>query len=569
MGEVGRSSEPSAEVDAAVTHVTHAAHPAPATYAAPTHVTHAAPATHATYAAHPTHSGAAAPLVVGSDLAEADCAELLRELEELNAAVAAAQARLAVHLDRMARIRQERAGLSAQRRGVGVAAQVGLARRVSPTRGAQLLGMAKALVNEMPHTHAALTRGQLSEWRATLLVRESACLTREDRATFDEQICADPDRFEGWGDRRLVAESRRLTARLDAAALARRARTAESERRVTIRPAPDTMAVLTAPLPVAQGVAVYAELGRAADTARATGDSRTRGQIMADTLVERVTGQSTAQGPPIEIQLVMTDRAVFDGDDEPVLVPEHGRVPAPWARELVRAALNDSRSAGSGSPEGNSTGVWMRRLFTDPSGRQLIAMESRARRAPAGLARFIRVRDGTCRTPWCDAPIRHTDHVVAYAMGGPTAAENLQGLCEACNYAKQAPGWRGDVEEMPTATGSTERVPESVGEGVAESVGEWASTEKQILTTTPTGHRYRSRAPDLPGVPAPRSTVRGLEQAMADLIRADRDGADQMRSDLTGLDATVLVPNCPWVRRSVRIGRTASAGSFDLLVPAA
>ena len=33
----------------------------------------------------------------------------------------------------------------------------------------------------MPHTLAALERGALSEWRATLIVRESACLDVEDR----------------------------------------------------------------------------------------------------------------------------------------------------------------------------------------------------------------------------------------------------------------------------------------------------------------------------------------------------------------------------------------------------
>ena len=50
------------------------------------------------------------------------------------------------------------------------------------------------------------------------------------------------------------------------------------------------MTYLTGLLPVAQGVAVHAALTRAADTLRATGDPRTRGQIMADTLVARVTG---------------------------------------------------------------------------------------------------------------------------------------------------------------------------------------------------------------------------------------------------------------------------------------
>lgn len=67
-------------------------------------------------------------------------------------------------------------------------------------------------------------------------------------------------------------------------------------------------------------------------------------------------------------------------------------------------------------------------------------MDSRSRRE-GGLARFIRLRDQVCRVPWCDAPIRHTDHPEGAASGGQTSDLNAQGLCEACNYAKEAPGW--------------------------------------------------------------------------------------------------------------------------------
>ncbi len=45
--------------------------------------------------------------------------------------------------------------------------------------------MASALVREMPHSLSALAEGRLSEWRATLLVRETACLSRDDRSAVD------------------------------------------------------------------------------------------------------------------------------------------------------------------------------------------------------------------------------------------------------------------------------------------------------------------------------------------------------------------------------------------------
>src|SRR5688572_23589966 len=107
------------------------------------------------------------------DVSDEERVDRLRVLEELKAAAAAAQARVAADLDASVRERHRGLGLPAARRGMGVAAQVGLARRDSPVKGAQHLGLAKVLTQEMPHTLAALTAGRLSEWRATLLVRET------------------------------------------------------------------------------------------------------------------------------------------------------------------------------------------------------------------------------------------------------------------------------------------------------------------------------------------------------------------------------------------------------------
>jgi hypothetical protein len=101
-------------------------------------------------------------------------------------------------------------------------------------------------------------------------------------------------------------------------------------------------------------------------------------------------------------------------------------------------------------------------------------MESIAREFPAGLARFIELRDQTCRTPYCDAPIRHRDHAHDNATGGPTTAINGQGLCEQCNHTKQAPGWTARPSNSPPGQ------------------------PHQITTQLPTGHQVRSTAPPMP-----------------------------------------------------------------------
>lgn len=112
----------------------------------------------------------------GSLRLSADSARLIDQLaglEDLKCVIAGLQVRIAVAFDAAQRRGHARAGAPAAEWGQGVAAEIALARRESPNRGSRLLGFAKALVTEMPHTLAALDSGQLNEWRATLLVKEN------------------------------------------------------------------------------------------------------------------------------------------------------------------------------------------------------------------------------------------------------------------------------------------------------------------------------------------------------------------------------------------------------------
>ncbi|MGN6575256.1 MAG: DUF222 domain-containing protein [Nocardioides sp.] len=394
---------------------------------------------------------------------DAERIELLSALEDLKCAAAAAQARITVRFDASQRAEQAAQGVPARKQGRGIASQVALARHESPHKGGRHVGLAKALVNEMPCTLVALERGEVNEWGASLLVRETGTLTAEHRSAVDAALAG---RLAKMSDRELVSEAKRLAYELDPASPLRRIRGAHKDRRVTIRPAPDTMTYLTGFLPVAQGVAVHAALTRHADSLRARGDERTRGQIMADTLVERVTGQATAPDVPVEVQLVMTDKTLLGDDDTPARLVGYGVIPASLGRALAR---------GAGGVAGKAR-AWVRRLYTSPTTGELVAMDSRRRLFDGELRHFIIIRDDVCRTPWCDAPIRHADHVVPVADGGETTEEGGQGFCEACNYAKQAPGWSARASRPP-------------------------GRPHTVVTTTPTGHSYSSRAPDPPGSP--------------------------------------------------------------------
>lgn len=392
---------------------------------------------------------------------EAALIERISALEREKSAAAAAQARTTALLDEKRRAAEAATGVPAAKRGKGLASEVALARRDCPNKGGRHLGFARALVHEMPHTLAALECGALSEWRATLIVRESACLSVEHRRMLDEELCAEVAGLEGMGDRRIEAAAKKIAYRLDPQAVVDRAAKAAAERTVTCRPAPDTMTYVSALLPVAQGVAVYAALTRAADT---TFDDRCRGQVMADTLVERVTGRPADVPVPVAVNLAITDESLFGGDEAPADIAGYGPIPASVGRHLVNGAVSDNRSKAT-----------LRRLYRHPRSGALVAMESRKRLFPKALATFIDLRDGTCRTPYCNAPIRHHDHARPDRDGGPTSALNGLGECEACNYAKEAPGWR-----VSTTT---------------DEHGRHGAT-----FTTPTGAHYRSTAPPLPGM---------------------------------------------------------------------
>ena len=196
------------------------------------------------------------------DMDESALVEEISRLERVKSAAAAGQARAAAALDEMRRADEAAAGVPRARQGRGLASEIALARRDSPVRGGTHLGLAKALVYEMPHTLAALECGALSEWRATLIVRESACLDVEHRRALDAEMCADVSKLDGRGDARITADAKKIAYRLDPQAVVDRAAKAQADRTVTIRPAPDTMTYVTALLPVAKGVGVYAALNK-------------------------------------------------------------------------------------------------------------------------------------------------------------------------------------------------------------------------------------------------------------------------------------------------------------------
>lgn len=177
---------------------------------------------------------------------------------------------------------------------------------------------------------------------------------------------------------------------------------------------------------------------------------------MADALVERVTGRVASDPCGVELLVVITDAALLGATDTPAQVDGYGPMPAGWVRQII-AATDDAEQQ-----------VAIRRLFRGPG--RTVRMETSRRLMSPAMRKLISIRDQQCRTPWCGAPIRQADHVREHARGGATSVLNGQGLCEACNYAKQAPGWRSSPRQDP-------------------------ERGHVVMVTTPTGHTYESTQP--------------------------------------------------------------------------
>ena len=384
-------------------------------------------------------------------------------LEKVKAAVAAAQAAEIVAFARSQVAMQQDAGVDYRRLGQGIAEQVGLATSTSGWHGARKLTLARDLITELPRTFGLLAGGAISEYVAQLVATETSHLDPDVRRAVDERLVV--SNVQDLGPKQAAGLARRLAQEADAAGAVKRARHARSERQVSLRPAPDTMCWLSALLPVEDGVRAYAALSRHANAVKADGDERSRGQVMADTAVERLTGQAPADGRPVELNLTMPLEHLLDPTNETSAeVQGYGPIPAGLADDIVR-------SAGSQ--------VWWRRLFTAPTcagGRVIVGGDPTARRFTGWLAKLLGLRDGgRCREPYCDALIRHLDHIQPWRDGGPTTYANGRGVCERHNQVRELPGWTIKIHHLDR-------------NGVPSLVA----------TTTPTGHTYLSRAPDPP-----------------------------------------------------------------------
>lgn len=418
--------------------------------------------------------------------------EALERIGGWERVIAWAQARqlreMALFMD-SAQARNAALGASTSQAHESAVAEVGLMLRVSARTAAARVDTAQSLCERLPATLAALENGRITLAKARIVDVETLNLSEQHAAQVEQQVSA---RAQKQTPGQLRAATRRAVLSVEPAAAQERTKQAKRERGVQMWPESDGMATLSAYLPAAEAVGVYAVLDEYARRAGVPGDERSMDARRSDALVDLVLGPTghrsagttaahehtapdRAAGPVagtdgaagcrcacgrcrrgggVDVRVTIPYTALLGADDVPADLAGYGPIPAAVARDLAAG------------------GAW-RRILTDPhSGRPLDYGTTRYR-PPTHLAELVITRDQTCQFPGCRIPAHRcdNDHGIPYNPGtdtGPTSDTNLGIKCRRHHRVKQTPGW--SVTHHP------------------DGCTTWA---------TPSGHLYHSEPPPL------------------------------------------------------------------------
>ena len=392
---------------------------------------------------------------------------------------------------------------------------------VPPVTGQRLLFEAGRLCGPHSATLDALEDGRFSYAHAQVVVEQCLTLPPGQLPGFEADLL---EAAKGQTRAQFACRARRLREKKYPETIPERHRSAFDKRRVTLDREEDGMSCLSAYLRAAEAQQIYAALSTAARGERDDGDPRTTDQLRADILAQLLmgglgapregssgmgnsagSGGSTDRGgrggggkgvrargmresgsagdsegtadpapgtadpasgisgvvPRAEIMVLINAETLFGADDQPAELHGYGPISADEARRLARNALH-----------------WTG-LAQDPRTGEILGV-GRRRKVPAGLARWLRARDGTCRFPGCRVSTANTeiDHTTDWARGGPTDHGNLAHLCRRHHRFKTLGLWKA---AQPTP-----------------GVIEW---------TSPTGRVYRTEPfLELAPQPAPVST---------------------------------------------------------------
>lgn len=338
-------------------------------------------------------------------------------------------------------------------------AELGAAIQVSDRTVERHVAQAVSLVRDFHGVHDALAHGRIDRARAVAIC-EAGVIVRDEvkRARYAVQALEFAESESVNRVRPFVAQ---LAERFADRTIDERHREALEERRVTVAPLADGMALLQAVLSARDAKLVHARLTQCALECQLNGeaganggsgasdasDSRTMDQRRADALVDVVThtdpGDAPANAePPFRAKVQVT---------VPVstLLRARGERSAAGSLENADAAM----LAGHGVID-NESAHWFAAitehwdiLAIDESNGNVLEVDRY--RPSERMRRRLAARDQHCRFPGCRIPAVacDLDHTIDAALGGPTATDNLAHLCRWHHTLKHHSPWR--VEQRP------------------------------------------------------------------------------------------------------------------------
>ncbi|WP_181032503.1 MULTISPECIES: HNH endonuclease signature motif containing protein [unclassified Arthrobacter] len=349
-----------------------------------------------------------------------------------------------------------------------------------PTNTAKMLmSEAGRLCTTHTATLARLEDGSLGYGHVQTVLDQSQNVPDSERAGFEASLLEAAG--AGQTSSQFRVKARRLREGRYPETVPVQHKSAFERRRVCLVPEEDGMSWLSALLPAARAQLVYTQLTTAARGEQAAGDPRGVDQLRADILADlldgeedareavgrdscgrdsgdshsvevggrdcsnredrgdrdrrdraRDSGRDTKDNRPrarararTEILVLITAETLFGADEQPAELHGYGPISPETARRLARQAAH-----------------WTpveRNQDTEE-----ILRVGRRRKVPAGLQRWLRARDGTCRFPGCrtNAVIAEIDHTRPWSHGGTTDHDNLEHLCKRHHMFKSRGFWK-------------------------------------------------------------------------------------------------------------------------------
>ena len=410
----------------------------------------------------------------------------------------AQEARLINHMENLFRD-SLRADLGREEPGLAfslAASECATILNVPQTTAQGMMSEAARLCSTHTATLAGLEDGRFSYAHAQVVLDQCETVPAAKLREFESELLV---KAEGVTRAQFSAKARRLRERKYPETVPERHLTAFDKRRVVLDRDEDGMSWLSAHLRAEHAQQIYTALSTAARGEQSDGDGRTADQLRADILSQLLmgglgstrvwsSGNGNAAGSPggnagsetvagadgemagcvprAEIMVVVNAETLFGVDEQPAELHGYGPISADAARCLARNAAG-----------------WTG-LVRNPDTGEILGV-GRRRKVPAGLARWLRARDGTCRFPGCrvSTAVTEVDHTVDWAKGGPTDHGNLENLCRRHHRFKTLGYWKA-CQPMP-------------------GVIEWTSPTGRVYRTEPFLELERRAAVETSVEPAP------------------------------------------------------------------